>query len=282
MSIDVAQTAKDFEQHAQAGKLPELLSRDLHNLNDADRLAVAKQIEWDMRQHQDPSLPKVEFYDTGDLKSVETHEKTNSGEYSEHTELDKNTGKVRSELNTSNTSTSYESVGRAELTERDADGHITHKFSVLTEARGTSVKVTTDDDKWAYDAKTGKKVSHDETTSWGKKVHEEYDGQTGNEKFEDITSPKGSVHRTYDSANGKLRQEDIVNEDKTTETLKYNSNGDKLSREKRYGTNGSEGTRIWNYSPLTGDAVYTEWRDPSGRVEKMNIDKNGKYTRIED
>lgn len=87
---------------------------------------------------------------------------------------------------------------------------------------------------------------------------EQFDAKTGKEKFADETHSKGHVHRTYDPATGNLRQADIGNNDKTHETIKYNSNKDKVSREKQYGNNDDEGTRTWNYDPRSGREVYTE------------------------
>jgi hypothetical protein len=282
MGRDIAATAKDFEQHAQKGYLPENLAQELHSLSDTDRLAVAKQIDWDMKHQSNPSLPKVEFYDSGDLKSIEASGKSGTSDFTEHTELYKDSGKIKSELNTTNTKLSYEQSTDIELVERDSNRHMTHKYDLSTRVNGTKVTTTSDDDRWAYDAKSGKQISHDEQTSWGKKLHEEFDATTGKEKSADETNAKGTVHRTYDATTGNLKQENIVNSDKTHETLKYDSNGDKLSREKQYGNNGDKGTRIWTYSHKTGKENYTEWRDPSGRVEKNNIDEDGHYTRVQD
>src|SRR5262249_43193547 len=247
MGIDVAATAKEFEKHAQTGYLPEYLAREMHNMSPADRLAVAKQVEWDIKHQSNTSLPKVEFYDSGDLKSVETSEKTASGEFTKHSELDKNTGTVKAELNVSKLNFSYEQSTNIEYVEKDSDGHTTYKYDTTTTSRASGATVSYDEDRWTYDAKTGKQTSHDEKTSWGKKLHEEFDGKTGHQKLADETNPKSNAHRTYDVSTGKLKQEEIDNDDKTHETNKYNSNGDLVSKEKRYGDNGDKGTRTWIY-----------------------------------
>jgi hypothetical protein len=282
MGVDVVATAKAFEQHAEKGYRPEYLASELHNLSDADRLAVAKQIEWDIRHQTNPNLPKIEFYDTGDLKAVETTSKSGESKFVEHYELDKKTSKIKSELKTTNTDNSYEHYSNVEYTERDANGHATYKYDTSLTVHGTKVSSRTEEDRWVYDPKTGKQVSHDETTSEGRKLHEEFDPQTGKAKFADETGPKGNWHRTYDATTGKVQQEDIVYPDKSQETRKYNSNGDKVYSEKRYGNNGDRGTRTWTYNPRTEKPVYTEWHGIDGKVEKNNVDENGKWTLVKD
>ncbi|MBS1952638.1 MAG: hypothetical protein JST89_00485 [Cyanobacteria bacterium SZAS-4] len=282
MGRDIVASAKEFEDHAQKGYLPENLANELHNMSGADRLAVAKQIEWDMKHQLNAALPKIEFYDTGDLKSVETSGQSGSTAWTDHVELDKNSGKVRAEAKTDDTKLSYERITSTELTVKDTNGNTTQHYETSTRVSGVDVKISSNNESWSYDAKSGKMLTHDQATSYGKKLHEEYDATTGKEKSADEVNSNGTVHRTYDPNTGKLRQEDLNNNDKSHETIKYNSNGDRLSREKQYGVNGSQGTREWVYSPRTGKEVYSEWRDPNGKVEKHNIDENGKWTRIED
>lgn len=279
MGIDVVATAKDFETHAEKGYLPENLAKELHNLSDADRLAVAKQIAWDMKQHPDASLPKIDFYDTGDLKAVEVDSKSGESKFVDHYELDK-TGKIKAEVKTTQTDNSYEHYTNIEYIERDSNGNAIRKTDSSFTLHGTHFTARSSDEKTAYDPTTGKMRSYDRVHSDGSKLHEEYDSKTGKEKFADETSPKRNVHRSYDSSTGKLQQEEIVNADKSQETIKYNSSGDKVYNEKRYGNNGDKGTRSWTYSPRTAKPIYTKWQDPNGSIEEMNIDENGKYTRI--
>lgn len=280
MGRDIVAAAKDFEEHAKHGYLPDVLARELHSMSPEDRLAVAKQIDWDMKHQTDATLPKIDFYDSGDLKSVETTGKSGSMNWSKHVELDKNQSNTSAEVYTTSEDNGNNHSSTVELTEKDARGHLTHSYRSSTDLHGVDLTVTISDDNWSYDATTGKQVTHDRSTSWGEKVHEEYDAATGNEKFADITNSRGSIHRTYDASTGKLRQEDIDNADKTHETVKYNSNGDKLSREKQYGDHGDKGTREWVYSPRTGKEVYTEWRSPDGKVTKNNIDDDGHWHEI--
>jgi hypothetical protein len=282
MGRDIVATAKEFEDHAQKGYVPESLAQELHNMSGADRLAVAKQIDWDMKHQSNSSLPKIEFYDSGDLKSVETSGHSGSTEYKEHTELDKDSGKTKIEVKTNNTTLPFESTINVEIIERDSNGNMTHHNDATTEIRGTAVTTSSDDERWSYDGTTGKKLSHDEKTSSGKQLHEEYDATTGKEKFADETNSRGTTHRTYDTNTGNIKQEDIINNDKSHEAIKYNSNGDKVSREKQYGINGDKGTREWLYDPRTGKETYTEWRDPSGKTTRNNIDENGHYTPVQD
>ncbi len=155
-------------------------------------------------------------------------------DWKEHVVLDKDNGKVRAEVKTSDTKNSYEHSVDIELTEKDTDGHTTHHYEQSTRITASGAKVTNEDETYTYDAKTGKKLTHDEKNSYGKVLHEEYDGTTGKQKSADETDNNRRAHRTYDSSTGTIKQEDIDNADKTHETIKYNSNGDKLSREKQY------------------------------------------------
>lgn len=282
MGRDIVASAKEFEDHAQKGHLPENLAKELQNMSGADRLAVAKQIEWDMKHQSNPALPKIEFYDSGDLKSVETTGQSGPTTWTDHVELYKSNGKVRAEVKTDDTKLSYEHSTSTELVVKDTSGNTTQHYETRTTLRGVDVQISSNNESWSYDAKTGKRLTHDQATSYGKKLHEEYDATTGKEKSADEVNNNGTIHRTYDSTTGKLKQEDLNNNDKSHETIKYNSNGDRVSREKQYGINGSQGTREWVYSPRTGKEVYSEWRDPSGKVEKHNIDDQGKWTRIDD
>jgi len=280
MGIDVVATAKQFEKHAEGGTLPEYLAKELQNLSPDDRLAVAKQIAWDIKQNPNTNLPKVDFYDSGDLKSVETTTKSGNGEFVDHTELDKR-GKTRLEIKTANMKESYETSTNIEITERDEKGNVTHNFDqTIRVGNSGDIRVSYDDDTYTYDKATGKRVKHEEKTSWGER-HIDFDPKTGHEVSADETNSKGSVHKTYDASTGKLRQEDFKNNDNSSETVKYNSNGDKIYSEKRHGVNGEKGMRTWNYSPSTGKPTYTEWHAPNGTVEAHNIDANGKYTKVE-
>lgn len=284
MGVDVVETAKAFEQHAEKGYRPENLARELNNLSDADRLAVAKQIEWDMRHQSNPNLPKLEFYDTGNLKSVETTEKFSAGTLTETdlTVLDKTTGKVKSEYVTTvvDDKSRNEFSTRLEIKERDAKGNLTYNYETAVRLNGTYITANYEEDRYTYDATTGRQTSHDEKTSWGRKVHEEFDPKTGKEKFAIIEEPNANTRRTYDQTTGKIQQEDIVNADKSQETIKYDSNGTMIYSEKRLGNNGSKGTRSWNYSPRTREMVYSEYRDPSGKVTMRHNIENGKWTEI--
>ena len=286
MGVDVVETAKAFEQHTEKGYLPENLAKELNNLSDADRLAVAKQVQWDMAHQSNPDLPKLEFYDTGSLKSIERTGKYSNGTLTEtdHKVLD-TTGYVKSEVikTVVEDKNRNEFSTRIEIKERNASGHLTYNHESSARLMGTYIAVNTEEDHYTYDATTGKQTSHDETTSWGRKVHEEFDPKTGKEKIAIIEDPKGNAVRRYDRTTGKLQQEEIVYPDKSQETIKYDSNGDKIYNEKRWGNNGDRGTRSWNYSPRTGKMTYSEFREPSGKVTmKHNIDENGKWTEIKD
>lgn len=279
MGRDITEAAKEFEKHAKSGYRPDNLARELHNMSPEDRLAVAKQIDWDMKHQSDASLPKIDFYDSGDLKSVDTSGISGTMKWTEHVELDKDQGYVNREVDTTSSDSPQYHSDSIEVKEHDERGHLTRWSNSRTEIYDLKVKVTLSDDSWSYDNRTHKMTAHDRTTSWGEKMHEVYDATTGNEKYADISNSKATTHRTYD-ANGKLSQEEIDNADKTHESVKYNSNGDRISREKQYGNHGDEGTREWIYNPRTQKEVYSEWRAPNGRVTKHNIDDDGHWHEI--
>jgi YD repeat-containing protein len=87
--MDVEKEAQRLEQDAKVG-LIEDMSRELHEMSPADRLAVARQIQSDQKAHPDPSLPKMEFYDSGDLKSSDSNM---AGDTTVHTSYDRNSGR---------------------------------------------------------------------------------------------------------------------------------------------------------------------------------------------
>ncbi len=274
MGIDTVATAKEFEKHAESGYIPELLARELHNLSDTDRQAVARQISWDSQQNSSPTLPKIEFYDSGDLKTVERTGKSGSTDFTNRYEMDKGTGHIKSEAETLTTKSAGETYTAATYTEKDPNsGHLTYKLDTSTTIRGTSISTNVDEDRWAYDANTGKMKSHDEKTSWGRTVHDEYDSATGREKYADITTKTGKEHRTYDATTGNIRSSEIDNFDNTRQKTLYNSNGDKISDEKTYANKAVNRTY---YSPRTGDEVSREHQDPQGNIERFDYDASTK------
>lgn len=272
MGIDVVATAKEFQKHAESGYLPENLAKEMQNLSPADRLAVAKQVAWDMQQKPNANLPKIEFYDSGDLKSVEKTTKSGNGEFIDHTVLDKQ-GRTRMEVKTANMKESYETSTNIEIKEKDENGKVTHNFDqTVRVGKSGDVTVTYDDDKYTYDKTTGKRVSHVEKTSWGSR-NIDFDPKTGHEKSAVETNAKGTVQRTYDSSTGKIRQEEFVNNNNTSETVKYNSNGDKLNSEVRT----PNGSRLTTFSPSSGKPVHLEMRNKKGEVESSFDIVDGKY-----
>lgn len=276
MGRDIVQAAKEFEEHAKQGYRPEALARELHNMTETERLAVAKQVSWDMKSQTNFNLPKIEFYDSGDVKSVETSGKSGDLTYTNHVELDKVSGKVRVEVETTNSpQPGGGQRSTLDITERDDRGQLTHTYRSSTELRGVQLKVYHEDDKYSYDSKTGKLTAHDETTSEGRIMHEEYDATTGKQRTADVTSKAGNSHRTYDSTTGELLREEKVNADQSRETLDYDSQGRLKTREKST----KDGTREWQYDPRTGKPVYSEYRAPDGTIKnKADIDANGKWT----
>jgi YD repeat-containing protein len=90
--MDIVQEAQKLEKEVKSGHI-EQVSEELHNMNQADRLAVAKQIEADQKK-PNSSLPPLEFYESGDLKSADTKMDETT---TIHTTYDKSSGKRLSE-----------------------------------------------------------------------------------------------------------------------------------------------------------------------------------------
>ncbi|HEY9868346.1 MAG TPA: hypothetical protein V6D08_04215 [Candidatus Obscuribacterales bacterium] len=141
------------------------LAQQLHEMCPEDRLAVAKRMVWDQQQHPSTSLPKIEFYDDGDLKSAERKDADGDVEcrvYDDHTgrlvvrelkdkdswqryQHDPRTGKL----------TAYDRVnddGSREHSEFADNGNRT--VMVRTDAKGNEETVT-------FDPATGKEVASD-------------------------------------------------------------------------------------------------------------------------
>jgi len=91
--MDIEKEAQRLEQEIKSGQI-EAVSEELRNMSPDDRKAVAQQIEKDQQQKPADQIPPVDFYDSGELKSVDT----NLDETTQiHTEYDKATGKRKSE-----------------------------------------------------------------------------------------------------------------------------------------------------------------------------------------
>lgn len=80
---EIEQTARHIEREAERGNTS-TLGLELDLMSEGDRKAVAAQIKADQRK-QPAELPKLSFYDSGELKSYDKKDNV----YHEHTEYDK-------------------------------------------------------------------------------------------------------------------------------------------------------------------------------------------------
>ena len=92
MSGHQAENVRTVENLAHEGKV-DAAAKALHEMPLAERLAVAKQIRMDEMSKSDPSLPKLEFTNNGDLKSADIALKDGPVV---HNEYNPNTGNVKS------------------------------------------------------------------------------------------------------------------------------------------------------------------------------------------
>src|SRR4030095_4615478 len=86
---EIGQEAARLEQVATTSETA--LSGELHAMCPEDRLAVARQLTRNQQQHSADSLPKLDFYNDGDLKSAERAGKDGT---LERRLYDDNTGKL--------------------------------------------------------------------------------------------------------------------------------------------------------------------------------------------
>jgi len=182
---------KEIEQEAK--RLEEVSERSvsafagqLHDMKPEDRLAVAKQIQWDQQQHPSDSLPKLDFYTDGDVKTAVSQSRDQSGA-TEERRFDDNTGKL---------------VSRR-LVDRDGIA-----------------------ENYQHDPKTGKLTTYDKTNpADGSSEHSEF-APNGNRTTMITVDGKGNRETvTYDSDAGKQVASDIRFKDKSTMHLVFDSDG---------------------------------------------------------
>jgi len=98
----VEKVARELE--AVADVSTQALAEELHKMSPRERMAIARQIEEDAREHASPLLPKLEFTSSGDLKTSDEIVLTEKGVVRLHAEFNPATGKAlhaeRSELST--------------------------------------------------------------------------------------------------------------------------------------------------------------------------------------
>ncbi len=69
---EVQQTADKLEKVAERGDV-DTVAKELHDMAPDDRKAIAAKIKEDQKEKSSDGLPKLEFYDTGDVKSAKKH-----------------------------------------------------------------------------------------------------------------------------------------------------------------------------------------------------------------
>jgi YD repeat-containing protein len=311
--MDAVQEAKKLEQEVKAGNL-DSVSEELHKMNPADRSAVAKQIESDQKAHPNASLPQVDFYDSGDLKSSE---RKLDEETTIHTTYDKASGKriVEDYTNTDGSSSHWEFNPDTGLSKsghyKYADGTTSHNehdtktnknWSVETDSSGRVVEAKGTDGttrSFGYD-ENGKlneisgRLGHWELTSDadGKDVWRNKDTGTEWKGTFNVDSNGNLVYKSRegsvwsfdrDGGQRKLAEVDLVSKSKYGETIHKNDKDQITGVEDQRGT-----TYRFNYdkdgelvsAKITGkDGESGSWRK-QGDDEWQSYGDNGKPSNL--
>jgi hypothetical protein len=164
------------------------LARQLHEMCPEDRLAVAKRIVWDQKQDPSPSLPRIDFYHDGDLKSAER--KDADGEV-ERRVYDDQTGRL------------------AVREVKGKDGTERYQHDPRTGKLASYDKVNSDGSREHSEfAENGNRTVMVRTDSKGNEETVTFDPATGKEVASDIRfKDKSTLHIVFD-ADGSLKELD--------------------------------------------------------------------------
>jgi len=183
---EIAAKATELEKAAERGN-EHYLANELHDMSPQERLAVAKQIMWDQQQHPSPSLPRLEFFDDGDLKSALKTE-TNGDQRKEL--YDDNTGKLTAVRR-------YSTDGTEEYTDFD------------------------ENTKYAF----GDILTYDRKNPDGSTEHRRFDPKTNSADLITIKDKRGNVETAiYDTTNHRLVATDTKFNDGSTLHLVFDAN----------------------------------------------------------
>jgi len=205
----IADEAKHLESVAHSdpenfAKVWEKEAQTLH-ASSADMKAIRHQIENDQKKDTSGTIPHIEFYDSGAVKSVDTsvYDTNMLGgrmdtKHSEHVEFDKSTHNKRA-IDTVDSDQNVKSHATF-----DRDGKPLQYDAVATKTGGT--------EHIAYDAKTHNEVLHTVHNPGILDIRDEHDGKTGAHIRYEQDNPR--EHDVIEWKNGKVHHEDKT--DKTT------------------------------------------------------------------
>lgn len=189
--IEIEQTADRMEKSAERGD-SDAVAKELHEMAPDDRKAIAAKINEDQKEKPADGLPKMEFYDTGDLKSSQKNDSLE------------------------NTKTNYD-VATGNKTEKNTetwDGRKEKQTFDPQTNKETSITIEKTDGSYVqrtWDAKTGNFQNEHSQNADGSAVH--VDNNQKNDRLSVIE---------YDR-NGKVVE--TSGEDFTTRKFHYDENG---------------------------------------------------------
>src|SRR4030095_5265187 len=218
MGNTIEQQAEQIEKEAESGYTVDVVYRHLHNVEEKDRVAVAKEIEKrnTAGRKTNEALPKLEFDIDGDLKAVEKHDKYSSV----RVELDDQGRKI------------CQLEGWPDTSWKRSDyDPTTGWLKSVREKYADGTYEQTEIDPVTHNFKSVKRQDQN-----GNPVENtEYDSTTGNKKSSFLKHKDGSVSQTeYDPQTEKLKSEQITSRWGTPESRKYDPPGHLVSDELNY------------------------------------------------
>jgi hypothetical protein len=217
MSKDqVAEKAQKMEGLAITN--PAQFAHELHDMSAKERSKIVAKIKEDQSKDTSGALPHVEFFDSGNVKSVDSKSVNDkSHTISHHTEFDRKSGKMTDDR----TEDSVRGYTSAKEDKFDAQGH---KLSHREENYNGSVVQDN------YDPKNGARESTDYFFKNGSyKLHQDFNTRTGqiirSTEHNQGSTPDTTTDKTTSYENGKKYIEDTVNGLGDVHHVVYNPNG---------------------------------------------------------
>ncbi len=250
---------KEIEREAHklegvtGGKSVDGLADELHKMDPKDRIAVAKQVLMDQQSKSSVDLPTLSFYDSGDVRAVDTK----SGKMQSHYEFDKSSGK------------------RTKDDVQLEDSHEVRRYDAVTH------KMTNDSITWkngdnytgVYDSATGNVVSEDRARFHGKQVqHTEYDSKTGNRLVVDEQSLDHTKRHIEYNQQGRKNEEKDTDKDGNTVEVIWDPGTHNIIMRDQSNIDGSGDYRTMDRN--TGWVNSIRHKDKNGQITKWDAPKS--------
>lgn len=225
------------------------LASELHGLKPEDRMAVMNQIKADEKSGKAPNLPQVDFYSTGDLKTVNIN--GSDGKVAHHVEYDQKSGRRTA-------ADDHNNVADTHKTYDPVTGQL-----VLEQMNFTDKTVLVG----VHNRDTGKLEVEDTKYPHGKSArHLEYD-KNGDQSVAEYTSYDGSISHT--EFQNKKKTEHLSVDDKGNKVEEFwdPSTGQRVVLHTTF-TNGSGS--FWKFDPKDGHVVSINNKDANGNITKWH------------